>query len=129
MLLAIDYGARRIGLALADETDRLVLPFKELANRGVDQTIKELSQIINQEKITKIIIGLPLSLSGKSSLKTNETQKFIDILAKNIDIPVITIDERLTSKLADTMSAGTKGSRDVGAAMIILEDFLSRMRE
>lgn len=54
-----------------------------------------------------------------------EVQGFVDFLVKNLDIQVVTIDERLTSRLADTLARGTKGSRDIGAAMVILEDYLS----
>lgn len=128
MILGIDYGARRIGLALADEATVIPLPFKELKNQGIDLVILEIEKIIQQEKINLIVVGWPVGLGGQETEKTHETKKFIDILAKKVSIPVAKIDERLTSKLADTLS-GKQGSRDVGAAMIILEDFLQRQKE
>ncbi|HPV70536.1 MAG TPA: Holliday junction resolvase RuvX [Candidatus Magasanikbacteria bacterium] len=128
MILGIDYGARRIGLALADEATVIPLPFKELKNQGIDLVILEIEKIIQQEKINLIVVGWPVGLGGQETEKTQETKKFIDILAKKVSIPVAKIDERLTSKLADTLS-GKQGSRDVGAAMIILEDFLQRQKE
>ncbi|MCX6779138.1 MAG: Holliday junction resolvase RuvX [Candidatus Magasanikbacteria bacterium] len=128
MILAIDYGTKRIGLAIADESGAIPLPFKEMANKGRDLVLQEIEEIIKVEKINIVVVGLPINLAGIASQKTLETQKFIDSLSKKIFVPVIKIDERFTSRLSDTMSLGTEGSRDVGAAMIILEDYLQRQK-
>lgn len=128
MILGIDFGSKRIGLALADEAVAIPLPLQELKNQGVDAVIEEIEKIIKQEKITLVVIGWPVGLGGQETEKTQETKKFVDILAKKISVPIATSDERLTSRLADTMS-NKQGSRDVGAAMIILEDFLQRQKK
>ena len=124
MLLGLDYGEKNIGLAVADENSKMSLPYKVLINKGEDFVLQELKKIIIEEKISKIIIGLPLSLSGKDNKKTAETREFSVFLAKNLDVPVEMRDERLSSRLADTLAQGAKGSRDIGAAMVILEDYL-----
>ncbi len=124
MLLGLDYGEKNIGLAVADENSKMALPYKVLENKGEDFVLRELKKIIIEEKIIKIIIGLPLALSGKESKKTIEARGFSAFLAKNLNIPVEMKDERLSSRLADTLAQGTKGSRDIGAAMVILEDYL-----
>ncbi len=124
MLLGLDYGEKNIGLAVADENSKMALPYKVLINKGEDFVLQELKKIIIEEKISKIIIGLPLSLSGKDNKKTAETREFSVFLAKNLDVPVEMRDERLSSRLADTLAQGAKGSRDIGAAMVILEDYL-----
>jgi len=128
MILAIDYGSKRIGLALADEASAIPLPFKELQNKGINSVLQDLEEIVKEERINIIVIGLPISSGGKISQKTQETQKFIDLLTRKMAIPVIPVDERFTSRLSDTMALGTKGSRDIGAAMILLEDFLQRRK-
>lgn len=124
MLLGLDYGEKNIGLAVADENSKMALPYKVLVNKGEDFVLSELSKIIAEEKISKIIIGLPLSLSGKESKKTKETREFSAFLAKNLDVAIEMRDERLSSRLADTLAQGAKNSRDIGAAMVILEDYL-----
>lgn len=124
MLLGLDYGEKNIGLAIADENSKMVLPYKVLINKGADFVLSELKKIVAEEKISKIIVGLPLTLSGKESKKTKETREFIAFLAKNLDVAIEMKDERLSSRLADTLSQGAKGSRDIGAAMVILEDYL-----
>lgn len=124
MLLGLDYGEKNIGLAVADENSKMALPYKVLINKGEDFVLQELSKIISEEKISKIIIGLPLSLSGEESKKTIETREFSVFLAKNLNVPVEMRDERLSSRMADTLAQGAKNSRDIGAAMVILEDYL-----
>lgn len=125
MILGLDYGAKRIGLAIAEERSGVVLPFGVIENNGRDFVLSELKKIIKEEKVKKIVVGLPISLSGKKSLKTKETQEFIDFLAKNLSMAIAAMDERLTTRLAKTLSAGVKNSPDAGAAMVILEDYLS----
>ncbi|MBI5022981.1 MAG: Holliday junction resolvase RuvX [Candidatus Magasanikbacteria bacterium] len=124
MLLGLDYGEKNIGLAVADENSKMALPYKVLINKGENFVLQELKKIIIEEKISKIIVGLPLSLSGAESKKTIEAREFSAFLAKNLDIPVEMKDERLSSRLADAMAPGAKNSRDIGAAMIILESYL-----
>lgn len=124
MLLGLDYGEKNIGLAVADENSKMALPYKVLINKGEDFVLQELKKIIGEEKISKIIIGLPLSLSGEESKKTVETREFSAFLAKNLDVAIEMRDERLSSRLADTLAQGAKNSRDIGAAMVILEDYL-----
>lgn len=153
-IIGIDYGSKRIGVAFVEEGSRVVLPLKEIENKNKDFVLAEIKKIIkdlSREKPAKtpwrgdlggpatipaerdlggdvktIVMGLPLSLSGERGPKAQETQKFIDFLAANIAVPVKTVDERMTSRAADTLGAGTKGSRDIGAAMVILENFISR---
>lgn len=115
-------------MALADEETDIALPFKVLENKSQDFVLVELKKIIQKEKISKIIIGLPLALSGRESKKTKEVQEFISFLTQNLEIPIVSFDERLSSCLSDKLSGGTKGSRDIGAAMIILDGFLSRIK-
>lgn len=123
-ILGIDYGAKRIGLAIVEEGTKVVLPFGVIENKNLNFVLAELKKIVQEEKVTKLVIGLPVSLSGQEGPKARETRKFIDFLAKNLAVPTVAIDERLTSRLADTLAQGTKGSRDIGAAMVILEDYL-----
>lgn len=126
IIIGIDYGSKRIGVAFAEEGSRVVLPLKEIENKNKDFVLAEIKKIIAEKEVKIIVVGLPLSLTGERGPKAQETQKFIDFLAANVAVPIKTVDERMTSRAADALGAGTKGSRDIGAAMVILENFISR---
>ncbi len=117
-ILAIDYGTKNIGLARASMDVKVVLPF------GRVEKIAELIKIINQEKIEKIVMGLPLGLDGQENKNTRRVRNFIDELKKEINIPVEFITEIFSSQAGDRMGAGV--SRDEKAAMIILQSYLDK---
>ena len=119
--LGIDWGEKRIGLALADEETRLALPFKTVAGPG------EIKRLIDQEKIDVLVLGKPLKLSGQGELNP-AWQSFKEILVKEINLPLILIDERLSSQGADALfgSKNDKASRDEIAAAIILQEYLDK---
>ena len=115
-ILAIDHGKKRIGLAWAQEALGIVLPY------GVVETMDEVVDLIKEEKISKVIVGLPLGLDGKENANTKVVREFAGKLEGKIGVMVEFVDERLTSKQADNM--GGEVSRDEKAAMIILESYL-----
>ena len=124
-IISLDYGAKRIGVALAKEGVKVVLPWGVIENKSRDFVLDSLKDIIVAEGIKKIIVGWPVGLSGRVGPKARETEKFIDYLKENLDIPVEKFDERLSSRLAKTLSASRQNSPDVGAAMVILEGYLN----
>ncbi|MBU1203328.1 Holliday junction resolvase RuvX [Patescibacteria group bacterium] len=120
-LLGIDYGDKRLGLALADELGP-ALPFKILENsQNILQNIKD---IIKAENIDIVVVGLPHSLSGQHNDRLEITQNFVDTLRNDLDIPVETIDEQMTSKLYERM--GVKKDIDKHSATAILDTYLSK---
>lgn len=125
MILAIDYGEKRIGLAIADEENKIPLPFKILENKSEEFVLSELKKIILEKKIGQFVVGLPFSLSGKEGRKAGEVREFIKKL-QTLGIPIKIIDERFSSRLADALGGEDSKNRDIGAAMVILEDYLSR---
>ncbi|TSC95642.1 MAG: putative holliday junction resolvase [Parcubacteria group bacterium Athens1014_10] len=120
-IIAIDYGEKRIGLAITDQRQKIVFPYLTLVNDKF--FLKNLKKICQKEKVEKIIIGLPLSLNSQETVQTQEVREFTGLLKENFEIPIIEEDERLTSKMADKLSAK---NRDEKAAMIILESYLER---
>lgn len=118
-LLGIDYGDQRIGLALA-EAKSIAVPYKIIKNN--DNLLTELKKIIQEESIDLIVVGLPHSLSGKVNERLNITKEFINFLNNNLDIPIKTVDETLTSKLFTKM--GVKKDIDKHSAMAILNTWL-----
>ena len=120
-ILSIDYGRKRIGLAITDEKKKIVFPYLTLDNNKF--ALDELKKICAAESVKKIIIGLPIALSSRRTQQTEETKKFIELLKKRFDIPIIEEDERLTSKMAERSLSSNK---DEIAAMIILQNYLEK---
>ena len=114
-ILAIDFGTKNIGLAWCDTALGVVLPYGIMSK-------EKLPNFIKQERIDKVVIGLPMGLDGKENTNTARVQKFAQELRVQISAPVEFFDERFSSQAADRMGAGV--SRDEKSAMIILEDYL-----
>ena len=120
--LGIDWGEKRIGLALADGETRLALPFKTVAN------LSELEAVVKAEKVTTLVLGLPLKLSGVGEINPL-WQEFKDSLAHKFSLPLDLVDERLSSKGADALVglSRDKAARDEVAAAIILQAYLDKL--
>jgi len=131
-ILGIDYGTKNIGLAWVDTDLGIVLPYGVLRNEERGTRNEELAKLIKKEKADKIVIGLPLTLEdGAENPNTKRVRAFGNKLEKLVDLPIEFIDERLSSFEADNMGGDlTKGqtgaSRDEKAAMIILQEYLSK---
>lgn len=131
IMLGVDYGDKRIGLALSDPEEKLARRFLTLINNGkTDEVISKMGDIIEKENVVKIIMGIPIGLSGASD-QTHKVEKFLELLQIKINIPVDTINEVFTSKMAEDnlRSAGIKDIKavlDQEAARIILQDYLDR---
>ena len=95
--LGIDYGDRRVGLALSDSLSIFASPLPYISNN--DQTINEIINIISEKNITRCVIGNPLHLSGNESEKSIEVKQFAEKLQDNLDdsVTIIFWDERLST--------------------------------
>ncbi len=124
-ILGIDYGTKRIGLAISDETQTLA---RELAILSPKQFWQDIKTIVEQEGIEQIIIGLPLNMSGQNSEKTDEVQRFFDQLQQLITVPLEFMDERLSSSMAENLPGG-KENVDSLAAQIILQNYLDKTKQ
>ncbi len=123
-ILGIDYGTKRVGLAISDETQTLARELNILSPKEFWWGIKEL---IETEAIERIVIGLPLNMSGGSTQSTEAAQKFSDELQERFpEIPLEFMDERLSSVMAESM--GRKTDVDSLAAQIILQNYLDRAK-
>ncbi len=131
--LALDYGEKRIGLAISDPTRTIARPYQTLTVTSLKKLISKLQKIIESENITKIIVGLPLTLKGTDSRKTEEVREFVRELQSRLSVPVETADERLTTVQAhSTLHAlGKKPSKhrdrvDQYAAVHLLQTILDK---
>lgn len=119
-ILGIDYGTKYIGLAIADEQIKIAHPYLVIESKIQNFILAELKKIIEKEKITKIVVGRPIGLSGNISEQTKITDEFINFLKNNLSISVENFDERFTSKM-------TEGEHS-GAAAIILQDYFEKLK-
>ena len=127
-ILGIDYGEKRVGLALAESPIDLPLPYKMIENKDESALLNEIKTIVEDEFVTEIVVGLPIKESGEPGTGAAEISKFVEHLKERFkETKVMTIDERYTSRLADSLSLEQGVQRDVGSAMIILDDYLKRL--
>ena len=116
-LLGIDFGERYIGFAIKKENVPIPYAHKILDTKKQD-LIKEMKNIVVDENIATIVIGYPKGLMNNKSRMSDLVDDFIDnILSKNFDLPIVRIDERLTSKIID--SDGTKRQDDLSAVKLL----------
>jgi putative pre-16S rRNA nuclease len=150
--LAIDYGRRRLGLALSDEARTLARPIETLERVNRRYDLARLRGIVREQGITQLVVGLPLRLDGTEGEMAVEARAFAARLEKSLRVPAALVDERLTSweaqeeqrssgvqrrskKPADSSHAHGAASKahrapdgvDSLAAALILEEYLRRM--
>tara|TARA_Y100000996_G_scaffold407906_1_gene386126 strand:- start:44 stop:460 length:417 start_codon:yes stop_codon:yes gene_type:complete len=133
-LLAIDYGEKRLGLAISDPNQIISKPLKTIILSDSQYIYNELEKIISDYEIQKLIIGLPLGMDGKKTQQTSKVEAFKEDLQNKISIPVILFDERLSSVSAkkSLISQGIKTGHnkskiDQTAAAIFLQHFLDTL--
>ena len=128
-ILALDFGEKRIGCALADFATNIPLPYATIQVKNQAQVLEEILNIIKKENVKEIVVGLPLNREGQDTQKTKEVRAFIDTLQAAVTISVEKIDERFTSRMSaiDNLkkSERAEGIIDMRAAQMILERYLA----
>ena len=131
-ILGLDYGDRRIGLALSDPLKMIASPFKFIINTGDDELLDSLKILIVEEDIEAIIVGLPIGLKGQETKQTTKVRAFAELLS-SLTIPISFEDERFSSVSAEKSmiqqkikTGHNKGMIDQRAAAILLQQFLDR---
>jgi putative holliday junction resolvase len=134
-VLAIDYGRKRIGLALSDELGITAQPFAILARTNRQGDIRRLREICRANSVMQIVVGHPVHMSGEAGEMADEAVRFAARLEKELGIKVDLMDERLTSWEAQQMasefataSGKKRGHLDDVAAAILLREYLGGKR-
>jgi putative Holliday junction resolvase len=125
-VLALDYGSARCGCAVSDPTGTLATPLEPVLRPGTRRGLERLGSLVREHAAERVIVGLPLSLSGADSPQTAETREWAERLRAALPVPVELHDERFTTRLA--AQAGGSASEDSRAAAILLEGWLTRRR-
>ncbi len=134
-ILAVDYGRKRIGLALSDALGLTAQPLATLVRVNRQTDLRRLREACRTHGVTHIIVGHPVHMTGEAGEMANEAARFAVRIEKEIGIGVELVDERLTSWEAEQTIAETKSSArrrrkplDDVAAAILLRDYLERTR-
>lgn len=135
--LGVDYGQRRIGLALSDRDRLIAQAYHTLPHRGdFLPVIKDLCRIIDQEEVGQIVLGWPLRLNGKEGLQTRKVSRFMEALSTHISVPIAQWDERLSTTAAERSLIEAHVGRthrkehvDQVAACFILQGWLDAQRQ
>lgn len=133
-ILAVDWGERRIGLAVSDPSGTIASPLDTLVVRHEAEALERVARVAADEEAERIVVGLPLLLSGARGEAAVAAEAFAARLAERVTVPVETYDERLTSALGERLlrESGTRRKRDKGqldqsAAVSLLDSFLQRL--
>jgi putative Holliday junction resolvase len=135
--LGIDYGARRIGLALSDATGVIARPWKTVETRGTPTDVAAMlaaeADVLGHESdgLAGIVLGFPRTLSGDATHQTAAVLAIADALRTRVDVPITLQDERLSSREAESLLArrikdwrDRKALLDAASAAVILQDYL-----
>jgi len=134
VVLALDLGAKRIGLAISDAGERIAFPAGVLPSQGRARDVAAVAQVMQERSIGRVVIGLPLHMSGRRGPEAEAAQRFADELAASTGVPVETLDERWTSREAErslrelgrSSKKRARGEVDSLAATLLLRAFLER---
>jgi putative Holliday junction resolvase len=129
--LAIDYGTKRIGLALSDPTGTLARPLAFLPTKGDAKLAREIAALAQKEQVALILLGLPRHMNGSLGESAALVQAFAAILGKATTLPIKLIDERLSTVQASRQlqesgrdARAQRGRIDSEAAAVLLQGYL-----
>jgi putative holliday junction resolvase len=125
-VLALDYGSARCGCALSDPTGTLATPIEAIARPATRKGFARVVELVRDREAQRVVVGLPLGLSGADTEQTREARSWADRLAGAVAVPVELYDERFTTAIAARSPGRT--SEDSRAAAILLEDWLTGHR-
>jgi putative holliday junction resolvase len=132
-ILGIDYGEKRIGLAISDPLGLTAQGLPTIERINGEDYLKKLADLIKDKDVKKIIVGLPKSMNNTIGKKAEEVLEFVEVLKSNLNLPVTTVDERLTTVRAYRVMSETKMSLrkkqkkvDMISAQFILQSYLDK---
>jgi putative holliday junction resolvase len=130
--LGIDWGEKRIGLSFGDVLG-LAVPIAAAVEPTEEARIEHIQSVISHRRIKQLVVGMPYNMNGSTGFKAKEVQAFIEKLKTRFDLPIATVDERLTShQVEQQLKAQNRkvdrrsGEVDSRAASLILQDYLDQ---
>ena len=135
-IIGLDYGTKTVGVAISDEAQIIAQPLVTIERKHANklrQTYAKIEAIIDEQSVDRIVLGFPKNMNNTEGERAEATRAFMDDLERRTGLPVILMDERLTTVEADRIleetgvaKSGRKEHIDKMAAAIILQSFLDR---
>ena len=130
--LGIDFGEKRVGLALSDRLKLIASPYKTINYVSENDLISRIKKIVFEKEIKIFVLGLPLNMKGEDSAQTKKVRKFKKLLSI-LNLPIVYEDERFSSIIAknslvlqNVKTGHNKSDIDKTAAAIILQQYLDK---
>ena len=134
MILGVDFGGRRVGVAVADPETRFARPL-EVIDVAVADPVRRIGELVSEHGATLVVVGRPLALSGRAEQAVEDAAPFVAALRRSLAVDVVEHDERLTTVIAERgLRAGgadrtaRKRLRDAIAAQVMLQGYLDTRR-
>lgn len=135
VIVGVDYGDRRIGIAVTDELGAFAFPLAVIESKGIWRDAMAVAEIVRDRGAEEVVVGLPLNMDGTMGERAVRTMKFCRALAGLSPVPVRVHDERMTTQEAERVLISADLSRwkrrqvvDKAAAAIILQGYLERVK-
>lgn len=133
-ILALDYGTKRIGVAVSDELGWTAQPVETFERRTIEKDLAHILELVQVHEVDRVVLGLPLRLNGEMGPAAQAVQQFADRLEQVLPVPVVMWDERMTTKSAEELLIAAdvgrkkrKGIVDRIAAAILLKSYLESL--
>jgi putative pre-16S rRNA nuclease len=133
-ILALDYGTKRIGVALSDELGWTAQPLETFERRTLDRDIAHILQLVGTHEVGRVLLGFPLQLDGREGPAIQAMREFATRLEQGLSVPLVLWDERMTTKAAEDLLIAAdvsrkkrKGVVDRIAAAILLQSYLASL--
>lgn len=130
MILGVDVGTHRVGIAAAHEETRFAHPLEVVVVADKDP-VARIAELVPELEVTAVVVGRPTSMSGSSGPAVSKQAEFVEELRNAVEVDVVEFDERLTTVVADqgmraagTVRATQKTLRDAIAAQVMLQGYL-----
>ena len=122
--MALDYGSARCGVAMSDPTGTIASPMPVVFKAGTPSGIRRIASLVREHGVERIVLGLPIGLSGRETGQTRETRAFAERLSEAVAVPVEFYDERFTTKMAER-DVDPRAHEDSRAAAHLLDGWLA----
>lgn len=131
-VLALDPGSKRIGIALSDELGWTAQPLETYERRTLEADVAHIRDLVSRHEVCEVVLGWPLRTTGQAGPEAQEVERFHQTLLDHLPVPVVLMDERLTSQAAERVLLAAnvsrkkrKGAVDRVAAALLLESYLA----
>ena len=122
-VVALDFGRARTGVAVSDPTGTVARPLGVVERAASADGLRRLAALIAEQQAERVVVGLPLTMRGDRGEQAAETERFVEALAAETDVPIVTFDERFTTDLA--AQTPSRAAEDARAAAHLLTSYLA----